>query len=161
MMMNPTTTPGSAAMEAAAIRLVQSESEAAECYPLMRQLRPNLGSELEFVERWMRQSKTGYRLSALWLNAKPVALAGYRILENLIYGPHLYVDDLVTGDAEALGQGHGGALLSHLKAEATARGCARCWCWILAWPIRSAIASTTARVCLRRPCTSPHRSISA
>ena len=122
--MNPKTTPGSATMEAASIRLIQSDTEVAECYPLMRQLRPHLKSELEFVERWKRQAGTGYRLSASWLHTKPVALAGYRISENLIYGLHLYVDDLVT-DAETRGQGHGGALLSHLKAEAATRGCTR------------------------------------
>lgn len=122
MPMKSKTSPGSATREAASIRLVQSETEAADCYPLMRELRSKLTSELEFIERWKRQAKTGYRLAALWLGAKPVALAGYRISENLFHGRHLYVDDLVT-DGETRGQGYGGALLSHLRAEAVSCGC--------------------------------------
>jgi GNAT superfamily N-acetyltransferase len=116
--------PDAATMEDATIRLVQTEAEVAECYPLMRQLRPKLSSEREFIERWKRQAGNGYRLSALWVRAKPVALAGYRISENLYHGLHLYVDDLVT-DGETRGQGHGAALLAHLKAEAKTCGCTR------------------------------------
>ena len=122
--MKTKTIPALTTIETAAIRRVQSEAEAAACYPLMQQLRPKLKSELEFVERWKRQAETGYRLAALWLQAKPVALAGYRISENLIHGLHLYVDDLVA-DGQTRGQGHGAALLAHLKMEAMACGCAQ------------------------------------
>lgn len=50
------------------------------------------------------QSAQGYRLLAIWVNATPLALAGYRRLDNLINGRFIYVDDLVT-DMEARGQG--------------------------------------------------------
>ena len=103
------------------IRLI-GEVDVAACYDLMRQLRPHLVSEAEFVTRWTRQRADGYGLLALWGATAPRALAGFRLQENLIHGRFLYVDDLVT-DARDRGHGHGGRLLVCLKAEAAARGC--------------------------------------
>ena len=62
----------------------------------MKELRPHLATETEFVERWRRQRAAGYRLLGLWCEEKLVALAGFRVIENLVHGMHLYVDDLVT-----------------------------------------------------------------
>ena len=106
------------------IRTVGADDIAA-CFPLMRQLRPHLGSADELTERWRRQGATaGYRLIALWSAEGPLALAGYRIMESLIHGRFLYVDDLVAA-AEERGRGHGARLMDRLKAEATAAGCAK------------------------------------
>jgi GNAT superfamily N-acetyltransferase len=90
----------------------------------MRQLRPHLASEAEFVERWRRQTSEGYRLLAVWDGAHPVALAGVRVQENLIHGRFFYVDDLVTDDAQR-SAGHGRRLMDRLKDEARALGCAK------------------------------------
>ncbi|MXP26936.1 GNAT family N-acetyltransferase [Altererythrobacter indicus] len=98
------------------VRRVETPEDVALCFPLMRQLRPHLENEGDFIARWQRQKATGYSLIALWKDEQPVALAGYRIQENLIYGPHLYVDDLVT-DADVRGSGAGHRLLDRLKAE--------------------------------------------
>ncbi|MFC2967345.1 GNAT family N-acetyltransferase [Acidimangrovimonas pyrenivorans] len=114
-------------MEAAfedGLRAVDGEAELRACYPLMRQLRPHLTSAGEFVARWRRQHDAGYRLLALWQGDRPVALAGYRVQENMIHGRHLYVDDLVT-DAEARSAGHGAVLMARLKQEARRLGCDR------------------------------------
>ena len=105
------------------IRFV-GEADVAACYDLMRQLRPHLTSQAEFVTRWTRQSADGYGLLALWGDTAPRALAGFRLQENLIHGRFLYVDDLVT-DARDRGHGHGARLLACLKAEAKARGCGK------------------------------------
>jgi len=106
------------------IRYADSAEDVARCYGLMRQLRPHLVTEAEFVERWRRQSADGYRLLAAWDGMLPVALAGVRVQENLIYGRFFYVDDLVTDEA-ARGAGHGERLMERLKAEARALGCAK------------------------------------
>jgi GNAT superfamily N-acetyltransferase len=106
------------------IRPVNSEAEVAACFPLMRQLRPHLVSEQEFVMRWRRQSAVGYRLIVLWRGDTPVALAGFRLQENLIHGIHFYVDDLVT-DESARSTGYGRMMMDRLKAEARALGCTR------------------------------------
>jgi ribosomal protein S18 acetylase RimI-like enzyme len=101
---------------------VVGEAEIAACFALMHALRPHLTSQAEFIERWRRQSEQGYSMLALWRDQRPVALAGFRVQENLVHGRFLYVDDLVTDESER-GRGHGARLLDHLKAEGRVRGC--------------------------------------
>jgi GNAT superfamily N-acetyltransferase len=103
---------------------VDADLEVAACYALMRQLRPHLASEQELIERWRRQAESGYRLLAIWEGGRPVALAGYRVMDNLVHGRYFYVDDLVTDEA-LRGSGHGHALMERLKAEARSLGCAK------------------------------------
>lgn len=109
-------------MSAVEICHADAEAEVAACYGLMRQLRPHLASSDEFVERWRRQTRAGYRLVAVWEGTRPLAIAGYRVQDNLLHGPHFYVDDLVT-DSTLRGSGHGHALMDRLKQEARALGC--------------------------------------
>ncbi len=94
------------------------------CYPVMKQLRPHLQSEAEFLERVARQAAEGYRLLAEWQDDRPVALAGYRLQENLVYGKFLYVDDLITTEA-ARGSQCGARLLDALSEVAAQSGCVR------------------------------------
>jgi ribosomal protein S18 acetylase RimI-like enzyme len=101
---------------------VVGEADIAACFALMRALRPQLSSEAEFVERWRRQSEQGYAIFALWRAQRPVALAGFRVLENFVHGRFLYVDDLVTDESERR-HGHGARLLDRLKAEGRVLGC--------------------------------------
>jgi len=101
---------------------VVGEADIAACYALMRALRPQLSSEAEFIERWRRQSEQGYSIVVIWRAQRPVALAGFRVQENLVHGRFLYVDDLVTDESERR-RGHGARLLDRLKAEGRARGC--------------------------------------
>jgi ribosomal protein S18 acetylase RimI-like enzyme len=105
-------------------RHVDIEAEVALCYGLMRQLRPHLASEQEFVARWRQQAVVGYRLLAIWQGLNPIALAGYRVQDNLMHARHLYVDDLVT-DAALRSGGYGGMLMERLKAEGRTLGCAK------------------------------------
>jgi ribosomal protein S18 acetylase RimI-like enzyme len=98
------------------------EADIAACFTLMRMLRPHLRSEAEFIERWRRQSEQGYSIIAFWRDQHPVALAGFRVQENLVHGRFLYVDDLVTEESERR-CGHGARLLDRLKAEGRALGC--------------------------------------
>lgn len=104
------------------IRDLDLETEAGLCFPLMQQLRPHLSSADEFAERWRRQQVAGYRLMGLWENGGLVALAGFRVIENLVHGSHLYVDDLVTSE-EVRGRGHGARLLRRLREECRVLGC--------------------------------------
>ena len=106
------------------IRLIENEAEVAACFPLMRQLRPHLSSEEEFVSRWQRQAASGYRLMALWQADGPTALAGFRLQDNLMHGIHFYVDDLVT-DEKARSTGQGRLMMDRLKSEARRSGCTR------------------------------------
>jgi ribosomal protein S18 acetylase RimI-like enzyme len=73
-----------------------SDQDILACYPVMRQLRPHLRSAEEFLQQAKRQGEQGYCLLAAWRGEQVLALAGYRLQENLVHGRFLYVDDLVT-----------------------------------------------------------------
>lgn len=111
-------------MTAPSLREVEAEEEVAACFPVMRLLRPGLGSADDLVRRVARQRRDGYRLLAAWAAGRPVGLAGYRLQENLVYGRFLYVDDLVS-DAAWRGAGIATRLLDHLGEAARRDGCAR------------------------------------
>ena len=103
------------------IEPAESDEQIRGCYVVMRELRPHL-AESEFVDRVRRQQKQGYRLVFLADAGEPVAVAGFRILENLAWGRFLYVDDLVTR-ADRRSEGHGRALLEWLHDLACREGC--------------------------------------
>lgn len=93
----------------------------------MSALRPGLGDEREFAERVDRVLRpAGYRLVGAFdaPQAQALAVAGFRHSENLAWGRFLYVDDLSTAPA-ARRQGHAGALLEWIAAEARRLGCAQ------------------------------------
>ncbi len=103
---------------------VETVEQLRACYPVMRELRPHLQSEEEFVARVTRMNAQGYRILAAWEGGEVVALAGYRLEENLVYGRFLYVDDLVAGE-QTRGQGWGARLLERLTAYADQAECAK------------------------------------
>lgn len=102
----------------------QTPTELARCYALMRELRFKLTDEAAFVAQALRQQAQGYQLAGFEHNGKPVALAGYRLLENFIHGRFCYIDDLVTC-ANTRSQGLGAALLHGLAEQAREQGCGR------------------------------------
>ncbi|MBU3055065.1 GNAT family N-acetyltransferase [Pseudomonas indica] len=107
-----------------ALRPLDGPGDLRAAYPVMRELRPHLASEADFLARVERMRPQGYRLVGAFDGAALVALAGYRLQENLVYGAFLYVDDLIT--AEPHRGGHWGArLLRALDRVARAEGCAR------------------------------------
>jgi ribosomal protein S18 acetylase RimI-like enzyme len=115
--------PTSSAAESSVLRLAHADSDAeiAACFAVMRELRPHLASADELVARIRRQQRESYRLLALWDGDRAVACAGYRVTENLVRGPFLYVDDLVTA-SDARSHGLGARMLAAIAAEARARG---------------------------------------
>lgn len=104
------------------IQLATTPDQIARCFPVMRQLRPDL-DEGTFVARVNEQQKSqNYHLAVALLDEQPVAVAGYRYMNNLHMGFHLYVDDLVTDERER-GKGYGQALMGWLENEARTAGC--------------------------------------
>jgi GNAT superfamily N-acetyltransferase len=103
------------------IRLAQTDEEIAACCPVMRELRPQIPAA-SFVARVRFQEQTGYLLAGLWEGGDVLAVAGFRIIENLAWGRFLYVDDLVTLAGQR-SRGHGKALLAWLTAYARGHGC--------------------------------------
>ena len=77
--------------------LIAETSEAVRRgWPVLRELRTHLADEEELVRRVARQQQAGYRLALGESDGQVVVAAGFRVLENLISGRFLYVDDLVT-----------------------------------------------------------------
>jgi GNAT superfamily N-acetyltransferase len=103
------------------IRIATIDTEIAACYPIMRELRPHIAED-EFLSRVRSQENTGYRLVFLQESDGLVAVAGFRVGENLAWGRFLYVDDLVTLPAHR-SKGHGAKLLSWLREYAVKEGC--------------------------------------
>jgi len=106
------------------LRLAQTQDEWRACYAVMKELRPHLQSECDFLERMTRQHAQAYRLLAAWRGDRVVALAGYRFQENLVYGKFLYIDDLITAETER-GNRWGAHLLDALTTVAGQSDCAR------------------------------------
>lgn len=103
------------------IALAESDAEIAGCHPVMHQLRPHVPLD-GFVARVRRMQGEGFRLAYLAEAGEVRAVAGFRVLEQLVAGRVLYVDDLVT-DGAARSTGCGAALLAWLRERARADGC--------------------------------------
>jgi ribosomal protein S18 acetylase RimI-like enzyme len=99
-----------------------TDAEILACFPVMQQLRPKLPGPDAFLAQVRRQERQGYRLTVVRRGAVVVAAAGWRLSENLIRGPFLYIDDLVTLEAER-SHGHGDRLFDAMVAEARAQRC--------------------------------------
>jgi GNAT superfamily N-acetyltransferase len=91
------------------------------CHDVMAELRPHVARG-DFVAAVRAMEQDGFRLACVREDGRVVAVAGYRVSTNLFSGRHLYVDDLVTTDAER-SKGHGRALLAWLRAQAVAEDC--------------------------------------
>lgn len=91
-------------------------------FDLMRVLRPHVTNPATYVAQLVRQTEQGYRLLAARAGEHLVGLAGYRELENLLYGRFIYVDDLVISP-NLQRSGLGAKLLSALREEAVQRRC--------------------------------------
>ena len=99
--------------------------ETALAYRAMVELRSKIGSEAEFVARVNDlQRPEGYRLVGSFADGDPDAAAavGFRTAHFLAWGYSVYVDDLSSRPGFR-GQGHAGALLDWLLAEARRLGC--------------------------------------
>ncbi|HMF03714.1 MAG TPA: GNAT family N-acetyltransferase [Acidimicrobiia bacterium] len=95
-------------------------------YEAMLELRPNIGTDAEFVARVNDvQRPAGYRIVASFDDrddAAAAAIAGFHIGDMLAWGHFLYVEDLVTRES-ARGVGHGTGLLDWIRVEAERDGC--------------------------------------
>lgn len=118
--------PLSSEPSSATLRHAETDAELRACWPVMQQLRPHLNEGADdFIARVRRMQRDSYRLLAVWQGDTVLALAGYRLQENLVYGGRfLYVDDLVT-DAAARGKQWGARLIEATTRIAEEAGCVR------------------------------------
>ncbi len=107
------------------IREATANPDIASLYPVMRELRPHIKTEAEFLERVKRQMREGgYRLIYVEDGAVPVAAAGFRFTEYLFSGKILYVDDLICREGHR-GRGFADALMQWMEDLARREGCAQ------------------------------------
>jgi GNAT superfamily N-acetyltransferase len=92
-----------------------------QVFEVMRELRAHLSFE-QFREGYERAVPEGYRVAAVFEGGECRAVAGYRLMHNLVSGRHIYVDDLVTGERWR-SHGYGRALNDHLVDVAEREGC--------------------------------------
>ncbi|BAS26742.1 GNAT family N-acetyltransferase [Limnochorda pilosa] len=102
-------------------KIARSDAEIEACFPVMAELRTHLRRE-DFVARIRAQQAGGYELAYVEEDGRPVAVAGFRVGENLAWGRFLYVNDLVTA-AAFRSRGYGALLLRWLRDTAKSRGC--------------------------------------
>jgi GNAT superfamily N-acetyltransferase len=103
------------------IGLVRLDAEIQRCFPLMRELRPQV-RESEFLETVRRLEKGGFRLAYVKEHGDVKAVGGFRVTENLDNGRFMYVDDLVTKPDER-SKGYGQRLFDWLLDYARSHGC--------------------------------------
>ncbi len=107
------------------MKIARAESEAAirACHAVMYQLRPHL-AEAEFLAQAQRQRRAGYELAYAEIDGQVVGVAGLWQRENLVWGHHYHVDDLIV-DAAHRSQGVGEAMFQWIVQRATEAGCSQ------------------------------------
>ena len=102
------------------IKLCTTDSDIAKCWQVLFELRPHLLA-VEFITMVTEMISEGYQLAFIEEDGKAVAAIGYRYLQYLYNGKHIYIDDLSTLPA-ARGKGYAGKLLDFVEAEARLKG---------------------------------------
>jgi len=104
------------------IKILNDDQEILASFSVMKQLRPHLKKET-YLQRIRKLEKDHqYRLVAVLEQNDVVALAGFRIAENLAWGRHMYVDDLITAEKHRK-KGYAQRLFTWLLKEAEAQCC--------------------------------------
>ena len=102
------------------IQLCASEKDILNCWDVLYALRPHL-LQNEFVPMIKEMMTEGYQLAFIEEDGKAVAAIGFRYLQYLYNGKHIYIDDLSTLPT-ARGKGYGGKLLDYVAAIAKEKG---------------------------------------
>jgi GNAT superfamily N-acetyltransferase len=105
------------------IGLAVTTAQVGSCSSVMRELRPQIKAS-DFAARVLHQQTEGYQLAFLELDGVVRSVAGFRIFNLLFSGGTLYIDDLVTHDADR-SRGFGAALFDWLVDYAKKQGCER------------------------------------
>lgn len=102
------------------IQQAQTAADVEKCREVIFALRPHLQADT-FVATVLNMMAQGYKLAFIEENGRAVSAIGYRHLQFLFCGPHIYIDDLSTLP-ESRQQGHGSALLNYVCEEAKQHG---------------------------------------
>lgn len=103
------------------IRKANSIGALKAAFPVMRELRKHLDLDA-FLAAVAVMRKEGYEIATLWDGDQVRAVAGYRLMTNLVCGRTMYVDDLVTSEG-LRDKGYGKLLFAWLYREAKRLQC--------------------------------------
>lgn len=103
--------------------LASTDAEILGCFTLMKELRTGLRED-GFLETIRIQMEEGYQLYYLKKESEIVCLAGCRIVSNLAWGKHLYIDDLVSRK-KVRSLGYGDEMMECLGSMAAKKGCSQ------------------------------------
>lgn len=96
------------------IETIETPEQIAACFRTIQELRPNISSPAELVERVQRQMQGGYILAGIRDGDEYISIAGFRHLEHLAFGKYIYIDDLATLST-VRGKGYARQLLDYIK----------------------------------------------
>ena len=102
------------------IKTATEDHDILKCWDVMHVLRPHLEAD-KFLTLVKEMQTEGYCLAFVEENNRAVAAIGFRYLQFLFNGKHIYIDDLSTLP-EARGKGCGAALIDHVVKMATQKG---------------------------------------
>ncbi|MDB5015023.1 MAG: family N-acetyltransferase [Daejeonella sp.] len=102
------------------IKIANTDAEILKCLDVLLALRPHLQKE-NFVETVQEIINDGYQLAFIEENGRAISAIGYRYLNFLYNGKHIYIDDL-SSLPEARGKGHAGKLLDFVIETAQSKG---------------------------------------
>jgi GNAT superfamily N-acetyltransferase len=106
-----------------AVHLATSDADIRRCFPVMKELRPHIPDAEDFLARVRRMEKEiGWRMIYVEDAGEPVAVAGFRVMEYLVSGKTLYVDDLIALESHR-GKGFAEALMHWMEDTARREGC--------------------------------------
>jgi GNAT superfamily N-acetyltransferase len=102
------------------IKIATTEEDILKCWDVIFVLRPHLVKE-EFVSTVKEMFTEGYQLAYIEENGKAASAVGFRYLQYLYNGKHIYIDDLVSLP-ESRGKGYAGMLLNYVADIAKEKG---------------------------------------
>jgi GNAT superfamily N-acetyltransferase len=105
------------------VQRATTDADIARCFAVMRQLRPHLKDEADFIARCRAQmAEAGWTLIYVEDGDAVAAVSGFRIQHMLHSGKTLYVDDLVTAE-DKRGRRFGEVLMAWMEQTARDAGC--------------------------------------
>ncbi len=102
------------------IKLCKTAEDIMKCWAVLLELRPHL-LQPSFVATIQQMQREGYELAFIEEQGKAVAAIGFRYLQFLYNGKHLYIDDLSTLPS-CRGKGYGTKLLKYVEGVAISKG---------------------------------------
>lgn len=102
------------------VELAQSDHEILSCWKAIHALRPHL-NESDFLPMVKEMMNEGYNLAYIEEDGIVASVIGFRYLQFLFNGKHIYIDDLSTLPAYR-GKGYGGKLLEYVFDVARQKG---------------------------------------